>query len=264
MVVEDSKRTRRRIIAYIVSQGGRISSGQNDNLVGWMFHQIKREDYTHERVTDLKGILKAMAEDGTIELEYSLKGRPMVVSIPSSATIDEIDEEDYDLFKSEGVLREAVWLLVSILSGRVQQFRQRAEEAEAAFEELTTESGLMQENATLRARVAELKSVEQVSDCTHEDEFARLREQHATELERMRGEHQDLLRLKQEEVVAIRKEYQKRLQRKGNDYASLKREYDELEEVLRLLPDALAEAFVQERTGRIFADKAKAVIAQSV
>lgn len=69
MDVEDSRRTRRRILAFIAAKGGRISGGRNDGFVPWLFYELYSGAYSHERVDALKSTLLAMEVDQELLLE---------------------------------------------------------------------------------------------------------------------------------------------------------------------------------------------------
>lgn len=67
--MEDSNRTRRRIITFLASRGGRVSAGSNDGIVPWLFYELYRGAYKHDRVHALKCTLLAMEEDRELVLE---------------------------------------------------------------------------------------------------------------------------------------------------------------------------------------------------
>lgn len=70
-MMEDSNSTRKRILGFVESRGGRVGSGQHHNFYRWLFNQLNIERYTHDSVTQLRAIIDAMAEDNLIYIEYT-------------------------------------------------------------------------------------------------------------------------------------------------------------------------------------------------
>ena len=165
MHMKDSNRTRKRIVALLLSQNGRVTSGENDSLLRWIFEKISRGDYSHERVGDLKQTLIAMARDDIISLEHAERKsiRITAVELSAGAETNHIDEEDFDFFR-ESDSTAPLWLLIGSLQWRLrllEQVNQRLEQAkndnEVAFNELV--SDLAEESSHVyRERIAELEA----------------------------------------------------------------------------------------------------------
>lgn len=67
--MQDSTRNRKKVRRFLMSQGGSASSGINVGFVPWMFYKISRQDYSHERVTELMETLQNMERDGELTLD---------------------------------------------------------------------------------------------------------------------------------------------------------------------------------------------------
>lgn len=171
MDVEDSVRVRRRIVAFLLSKNGRVTSGQNDGLVRWMRDALAQGRYVHEQVGYLKQTLINMERDGIITIEWALakSTRITAVSLGATADVSTIDEEDYDLFNTV----EAVWILVNILRGQVQKQATHIEELQEELrimDELVAEDVMTTTIAALRARISELEQQPRQPVCTHDDD----------------------------------------------------------------------------------------------
>jgi hypothetical protein len=206
-------------------------------LVGWLFHQIKRESYAHERVTALREVLLAMNQDGEIEIEFSQKGRLMAVSLPSNAFVEEVHEEDYEFFDSN----ESVWLLVASLTRSNHELTRQVIEGEAAFNELANESQLIAENERLKELYERLLSEQQSSTCDHEELFASLERQYAAKLEHIREECRGLMENARTEFKyhqeRDRERYRRRAEKQGRRYSLLERELREKNRIIDSCPE---------------------------
>lgn len=195
VVVDDSKKTRRRILAFIVSRDGSVSSGQNDSFLRWMLELLRTGAYAHERVNDLRDTLEAMAEDGEIVLAYAeSKSRKIIgARLPDDTDVNsvEVSQDDLDLFD-----RDALWRLVSSLRYQRDQAVQRADDVERAFNQLVTEDERGAENRQLVQQMAdqEEKMHELATQAeTHAQELAQARQETSARLARQETEWRQIL-----------------------------------------------------------------------
>lgn len=233
MYMKDSNRTRKRIVALLLSQNGRITSGENDSLLRWMFKKVTRGDYTHEKIGDLKQTLINMARDEIITLEHAEKKsiRITAVELSTGAKTDTVDEEDFDLFLESGEI-ESIFFLVSILRGRIAKLERDKSDIEEAFDALVDEEqnqstdsleklqmevsrlGLLLEGAQLRAE-------------SLETELERLEIRHKAEITSIQERYQKILGEEKRKHEAYRKSANKQKSIAGQTITTLTRQLEE-------------------------------------
>lgn len=222
--MKDSNKTRRRIVAFVASRGGRVSSGQNDNFYRWLWNHVARGDYAHERVTALRDILLAMGEDGDAVLEYAENGRIMAVKLPDDVDL-QVDDEDHDLFEST----DSVWLLVAQLLAQVARLRQEVTDTHQAFDALAGDSDESQLRAA-EQRVAELEiELAARSVCSHQEALATAREESDRLLASTKAALQQRLDDVQAEFREFRSKAQRRYAKDGATIRDLRAEIAELQ-----------------------------------
>lgn len=200
MDVEDSTKVRRRIVAFLLSRGGRATSGQNHGYVRWMRDKIATGKYVHEQVGYLKQTLVNMERDGIVTIEWALEKstRITAVSLGVAADVSTIDEEDYDLFSTV----EAVWILVNILRGQVQkqtaQIEKLQEDAQI-MDELIAEDAMVATITALRTRIAELEQQPRQPVCTHDDALQAVKVRYEQIIDTLNSVHATALRRNDDE-----------------------------------------------------------------
>ena len=176
MHMQDSRKNRRRIAAYLASRGGALSSG-GDNLFGYLYRQAFPAHPTFEGVTGLRQMVEKMAEDGVLELTCREDGKVTGITLVRYEQLVDLDEGDRQHFTSA----ESVWSVVVQLLVELDRSRRREASTLEAFESLSGESGDELELQALRARVAELET--SVPTCDHEAEIAEIRADSRRQLE---------------------------------------------------------------------------------
>ena len=166
--MQDSRRNRRRVAAYLASRGGTLSSG-GDNLFGYLYRQAFPSHPTFEGVTNLRQMVEDMAKDGVLELTCREDGKVTAVTLVRYEQLADLDEADRQHFTSA----ESVWGVVVQLLVELDRSRAREASTLAAFESLESETAGYQEVQVLRARIAELEL--NAPDCDHEAEIAEIK-----------------------------------------------------------------------------------------
>lgn len=217
--MEDSNRSRGRVLAYLVSQGGRVTSGRNANLYGYIWRKISRSDYTHERVTALSHLIEAMAAEGMLELEQADSGRVFAISLTDTADLT-VAEEDRELFDND-----AVWLLVAGLQHRVAQLHAQVQGADEALAALAHEVEADTRVTDLQQRVAELEAEQAArpeADCQHEAEIAKIKARAERQLLETRKALDQRLNDLRKDFDAYRKTAQDRFSKDGSELKHLR------------------------------------------
>lgn len=126
-----SNREKRRLLGFIASRGGRVTSGYNDSLLRWTFEILARESYVHERIDKLEEVFEALEADGDLVLERDERGKLIAAHLADDADYRHADFES-SMFESP----EELWALVVTLLSINGRLRRQIDESdiEAAIE----------------------------------------------------------------------------------------------------------------------------------
>ncbi len=115
-----SNRAKQRLLGFILSRGGRITSGRNDSLLRWVFEITARERYAHERITELETVFTALESDGDLVLERDDRGKLIAAHVAETANFEHADLEA-SMFETS----EQLWVFLTILMARNTKLRQQ-------------------------------------------------------------------------------------------------------------------------------------------
>jgi len=227
--MEDSRRNRGQIIAFLVARGGRVSSG-NDNVFAFMYAKMSPTGTSQHSITLLRETVDAMARDGLVELERRSDGKIKAIRLKNSVELEQLD------FDERGELEsiEAVWLFVAELLASREAARRELKSTLAAFDDLSSETVTSEELQALQGRVQELEEelVRAQAPCTHEEEVTRLRSEIERRISSAREADRQRQEVLKEELRACRRSAQERQVQDGRRIA-------ELESLVRMLPPHL-------------------------
>ncbi len=219
-----SNRAKRRLLGFIASRGGRVTSGRNDSLLRWVFELSAKQSYAHERIDELEEVFEASESDGDLVLERDERGKLFAARLADAADFTHADLES-SMFESP----EELWaLVVTLLSINARQRKQIDEsEVETALELAATAEG------HVRALVEQLRlAQETIVELTTRGEPARQQADVEAELAAVRldlaAAQSKIKNLNEVHELAVERwrrekaDLRDKLSRSGNDAAALR------------------------------------------
>ena len=227
--MEVSNRSKRRLLGFIASRGGRVTSGRNDSLLRWVFMSVAREAYAHERIAPLEELFEALEADGDVVLEHDERGKLFAVRLSDEADMSHADVPDEEPDEQD----QNLWPLVTLLMSENSALHRRLEESdiEAALElaeaaenrRQQLEAQLAEKERALAALPDQQLLEGRLADAT--SELAAV----STELAATRSRYEtlaDLLNSKTESWAREKRDLRNRLSAAGNESARLREELE--------------------------------------
>ncbi len=240
-----SIKEKRLLLGFIMSRGGRVTSGRNASVLRWAHGLCARQGYHHERIGELEEVFEALEADGDLVLERDERGKLFAAHIS-----EQMDSEHADLTSDMFQGLDELWALLVTMMATNTRLRtelwstdvvialELAEQAEhdrdEALRQLAEANSRVREmeeqaGAGLAARVAELES--------------ELRSTRA-ELDAHKGRVesiQQVFDLAKADWLAEKKGLRNRLSQFGGDKAALEREVRLFNQTFRPLQEVLLE-----------------------
>ena len=113
-----SIRAKGRLLGFIISRGGRVTSGRNDSLPRWVFGHSSKQSYTNERIDEMVEVFEALEADGVLVLERDDRGKLFAAHLADDADLQGADFE-MEMFTSP----DQVWVLVGTLQSIIARLR---------------------------------------------------------------------------------------------------------------------------------------------
>ncbi len=171
--MEVSNRSKRRLLGFIASRGGRITSGRNDSVLRWVFEKSAREAYSYGRIAPLERVFEALETDGDVVLERDERGKLFAAHLSDSADFSHADI-DADMFEGD----QDRWMFITLLLSTNAALKRQLEESDidAALELAEMQEArsreLEQELAEANRQLAELSAQTRLADQLAEVEAA--------------------------------------------------------------------------------------------
>ena len=193
--MQDSHKNRNRLIAFLMANGGRVTSG-NDNVYAFIGHKLHSGGSTFNGMDGLRLMVDAMAQAGVLELERRADGKVTAIKLLTDTSLIALSQDDQLLLEAVDGPWELTRQLFVILSRKQAEL----DSTNQAFDELSSEAPDSFALQALQSSYAELERRYAEQAQAHVLEIQRLKEAGARQLtsqiesgrrdlERVRSDH---------------------------------------------------------------------------